>query len=214
MAAPKLEPYDLVEVWLAERGEYGADPFNTNVYKFEGSNLVLRARECPFEVGAALRLCANVANDARYMVRGRLRAFADKSMSVELLEAWNRVQQREYFRMGTGRIPIELLRQPNRRTEQDGRGKSYLCNISGGGSLIETTYALVEGEIVTMTFQLPGLAPMTLAAKVLRVVELGRRRWRSGVSFRSATADQRAEILGWVYNRQLDGRARLRQLDF
>lgn len=211
MAEPKLQLSDAVEIW---RPEHAADPIIASFCKMEGRLLTVRLKDCPFPQGAVLSLRTKVPDDGRYLVNGTLRGVTGGTALVELVDSWTRVQQREYFRMRTGKVPVEIVRQASKRAEDDSRAKTVLCNVSAGGSLIETSLALEVGEIITMSFNLPGLYPLTLAAKVLRVIGPNRRRWRVGVSFRSATADQRTDILGWVYQRQLDSRARERELDY
>ena len=214
MPKPKLERFDVIEIKRRSDDNVLSEPMTGSFYEADDKSLKLRVRECPFRRGDVLQLKVKIRDDARYVLSASMRSFNEGTLILEPLGEWARIQEREYFRIRTGRVPAEMTRQASNRTDDDKRAKSFLYDISGGGAMVETQLKLEIGETVTIRFELPGSTQMTIKCTVLRVSDLTHRRRRAGLRFNSATADERAEILRWVFSKQMDSRARERDLDY
>lgn len=221
---PRLEPGDQVIVSLAEIPD--GPQLRARVRESEGSAITLRAPDCPFQTGARVRLDIVVAGDARYAVEARLRHYRDRVLTLDPNGAWVRVQRREFFRVRSGAVPVQVLRDQEHRSELDARHKTSLYDISGGGAQLETDLALEEGESIIVKFRLPSIklnhviavvdeeevdtaVEVDVPARVVRVVKIsaGRKR-RIGVRFSGVSPQLRQQLLRWIYTVQSHRRAR------
>jgi PilZ domain len=223
---PKLAPGDPVTVSFPEVPD--GPRLRGRVRESEGGRLItLRASECPFKVGDVLRLDVVVPGDARYMLEARLRSYRDRVLVLDPRTDWQRTQRREYYRVRTGAIPVQVLRDLEHRTERDAKYKSYLYDLSGGGAQLESDVSFEEDEQVVLKFRLepiqlahvlavvveeePDLAPVEVEvrARIVRVVKIsaGRRR-RVGTRFSGLGPVLRRRLLRWIYASQSQRRAR------
>jgi c-di-GMP-binding flagellar brake protein YcgR len=207
----------------------GADEsvrLRARVRESEGRNITLRCPECPFAIGSVLRLDAVVPGDARYAVEARLRSYRDRVLILDPTTPWVRVQRREYFRVRTGAVPVQIFRDLEHRTERDAKFKNNLYDMSGGGAQVETDLALEEDEQLMLRFQLPAVKlnhvlaqveeeieatviDVEVRCRVIRVVKIsaGRKR-RVGVRFTGVSPTLRRQLMQWIYAVQSQRRAR------
>lgn len=194
----------------------------------EGSQrrLTLRVREPIFQVGHPVTLELVIPGDARYVRDAEVRAEDGHIITVDAAASWQRIQRREYYRIRTGNIPVEMKRERHLRKPEDEKRKSTLRDISAGGALIETDLAVDVDELVHLKFILPAESVAATAAEVkpedavlvetngriVRLVPLGRgRRRRVGLRFVALPDATRMQMLRWVY--ALQGKRRSRELD-
>jgi len=221
---PRLAPGDPVMLTLARSPD--GPLLRARVRESEGRLITLRSAECPFATGDILRLDVMVAGDARYAVEAKLRSYRDRVLVLDPSSVWHRLQRREYFRVRTNALGVDVVRDLEHRNQSDHNYKTFLYDLSGGGAQLETDLGFEEDEQVVLKFRLepiklthvlalvddePEEIPLEIEtrARVVRVIKIsaGRRR-RVGVRFSGLSPTLRQQMMLWIYALQSQRRAR------
>jgi PilZ domain len=220
---PRLDPGD--PVFVSTSGVAGGPCVRARVRESEGRLITLRCPEAPFTAGDILKLEIVVPGDAHYAVEARLRSYRDRILNLDPLGSWSREQRRDYYRVRTGAIPVQALRDLSHRSERDSRFRTVLYDLSASGAQLETDLSLEEDERLLLKFALqrvrlehvlaivdedpeePALE-VDVTGTVVRVNKLstGRKR-RVGIRFSGVSPVLRQQLLHWIYAFQSQRRA-------
>lgn len=166
----------------------------------------------PLHVGDEALVGLARAGDARYLVPTMVEALyrhgCDGSQAplvvLRTVGQWRRHQERRFVRVPTGRWPAEgvwTTLGPDGAPVETVR-PLRVRDLSAGGALLEAGAPFVPGELFDCRFELPGVGPLAVRARVVRLHEatVGRRQsFQAGVEFVDLPEAERERVFRWVF---------------
>jgi Tfp pilus assembly protein PilZ len=202
---PILEPSDVVVIALAS-GESPARA-TAQVVVVDGARVGLSVSQPLFGLGDSVTLDVFIPNDARYRIAAQAESIEGGLLFLRLGRSWERIQRREYFRVAANGIPVRVERSKS-SAGQSKLAHCTLIDLSAGGVQLQGSADFKVGEAVRFILSLPGLSPMPLTGRVVRVSPLSSEGPSSaGLCFVAVTPERRAELLRWAYSLQAQRRS-------
>ena len=177
----------------------------------------------PLRAGDVALLEKPMAGDARYVTTAEVEVALPSRFALRIAEAWQRSQEREFVRINTFNLEVEIERPAPRTTapRKIGRGRSArrragepsagpvrleLLDLSAGGLRFSSKDPFELEEQIRCRFELAAAGAFDLLARVVRVEwktpgYVGRR-WYA-VEFCEIDHAQRSALLRWTFQEQL-----------
>lgn len=152
----------------------------------------------PGEPDELVEMECTIAEDAQYRALARVVFVQPESYALRRVANWERVQRRADVRVRATGIPLELAVPP----ELSDKASLKMVDLSAGGLSAAGGAPLEVGDSVQCCFELPGVGPLNLVGRVVRLAE-GTRRPEVAVKFEGLDHDRRSQLMRWVFQEQL-----------